>query len=281
MTNTPNNTEATKAGDLLPCPFCGAPAARGVKLRWPVQESCGFSRMHVSCSNSGCGAHFSKWHESEWNRRSTPPAEPTSAAEGAFSPSDCITKCGSGEPCDQSRCPLPDPAQSADTPPSFQNRVALWMQECFGPEISADRLERNDRFVEEALELVQACGYAKDRAHALVEYVFNRPVGHAPQEVGGVMVTLAALCLAHGYDMHAEGETELLRIGTPEIIAKIRAKQAAKPTGSALPIAPQPNGPHIGTSPPTGYEDADTPIETSRDICGRPAQNPDDPDDYV
>lgn len=137
--------------------------------------------------------------------------------------------------------------QSADTR-SFQDRVAPWMQECFGPEISADRLERSDRFIEEALELVQACGYAHDRAHALVEYVFNRPIGHAPQEVGGVMVTLAALCLAHGFDMHAEGKTELARISEPEVIAKIRAKQAAKPTGSALPIAVE--------------QPADTPSET-------------------
>ena len=127
-------------------------------------------------------------------------------------------------------------ASQAQEKADFQYRVAPWMQECFGPVISADRLERSDRFIEESLELVQACGYSKDRAHALVEYVFNRPIGEPGQETGGVMVTLAALCLAHGLDMHAEAETELRRISAPEVIAKIRAKQAAKPTGSALPI---------------------------------------------
>lgn len=123
---------------------------------------------------------------------------------------------------------------------NFQQRVQPWMMACFGAEIAADKLERNDRFIEEALELVQASGYTKDRAHALVEYVFDRPQGDINQEVGGVMVTLAAHCLAHGVDMHAAAETELARIWTK--VEQIRAKQAAKPTGSALPIAASEDG---------------------------------------
>jgi NTP pyrophosphatase (non-canonical NTP hydrolase) len=121
---------------------------------------------------------------------------------------------------------------------SFQSRVQPWMMACFGPEISADRVERSDRFIEEALELVQAGGYTKDRAHALVDYVFGRPQGEINQEVGGVMVTLAAHCLAHGIDMHAAAEAELARIWTK--VDAIRAKQAAKPTGSALPVPAPP-----------------------------------------
>lgn len=117
----------------------------------------------------------------------------------------------------------------------FQQRVKPWMDVCFGPEISADRVERNDRFMEEALELVQASGYPKERAYALIEYVYGRDQGEINQEVGGVMVTLAAHCLAHGVDMHEAAETELARIWTK--VEQIRAKQAAKPTGSALPIA--------------------------------------------
>jgi NTP pyrophosphatase (non-canonical NTP hydrolase) len=118
---------------------------------------------------------------------------------------------------------------------SFQQRVQPWMMECFGPEIAADKLERNDRFIEEALELVQASGYPKERALALVDYVFDRDQGEINQEVGGVMVTLAAHCLAHGVDMHEAGETELARIWTKA--EQIRAKHAAKPTGSALPVS--------------------------------------------
>jgi hypothetical protein len=51
------------------------------------------------------------------------------------------------------------------------------------------------------------------------------------------MVTLAALCLANGLDMHGAGETELARINVPEMVVKIRAKQAAKPKHSPLPEA--------------------------------------------
>lgn len=131
--------------------------------------------------------------------------------------------------------PTPDGTGSGE---AFQRRVQPWMMECFGEQISGDMLERADRFTEEALELVQTMpGFTAARAHALVDYVFGRDVGERYQEVGGVMVTLAALCLAAGENMHDAGEIELARINQPHIVQKIRAKQAAKPTGSALPVA--------------------------------------------
>ena len=49
-------------------------------------------------------------------------------------------------------------------------------------------------------------------------------------------LTLAALCLAQGLDMHAAAETELARIWTK--VEQIRAKQAAKPKHSPLPASP-------------------------------------------
>lgn len=118
---------------------------------------------------------------------------------------------------------------------TLQSRVAPWMMACFGQEVSADKLERSDRFLEEALELLQSNDYSKERIAALVEYVYGREKGEAEQETGGVMITLAAYCLAHGIDMHDAGEKELARVWTK--IDKIRSKQAAKPTGSALPVA--------------------------------------------
>ncbi|WP_235430494.1 hypothetical protein [Cupriavidus pauculus] len=120
----------------------------------------------------------------------------------------------------------------------FQERVQPWMLECFGAEIASDRIERNHRFFEEATELVQSNGMTRSEAHQLVDYTFDRPLGALHQEVGGVMVTLAALCLASGADMHAAGETELARIWTK--VEQIRAKQAAKPKHSPLPAAPAP-----------------------------------------
>ena len=127
------------------------------------------------------------------------------------------------------------PAANAGRDESFQARVRPWMMACFGSAIAADGAERNHRFLEESLELVQACGCTASEAHQLVDYVYGRPVGERAQEVGGVMVTLAALCLAQRLDMHAAGETELTRIWTK--VEAIRAKQAAKPKHSALPAA--------------------------------------------
>lgn len=126
----------------------------------------------------------------------------------------------------------PEPP-AEDVAPSFPSRVEPWLLECFGEEIANDRQERNHRFLEEALELVQSCGCTAGEAHQLVDYVFGRPVGEKRQEVGGVMVTLAALCLAQGLDMHQAGDDELARIWT--MVEKIRAKQAAKPKHSPLP----------------------------------------------
>lgn len=116
---------------------------------------------------------------------------------------------------------------------AFQDQVLPWMLKCFGEEISNDAEERNHRFLEESLELVQACGCTASEAHQLVDYVFNRPVGDKPQEVGGVMVTLAALCLAQKLDMHQCSHDELQRIW--EKIDSIREKQKRKPMHSPLP----------------------------------------------
>lgn len=118
---------------------------------------------------------------------------------------------------------------------SFQSRVARWLKWCFGIEIAMDVKERNHRFLEEALEVVQASGCTRSEAHQLVDYVFSRPVGELKQEYGGAMVTLMAHAVATGNDLNACGEAELQRINNPQVMEKVRAKQAAKPKHSPLP----------------------------------------------
>ena len=120
-----------------------------------------------------------------------------------------------------------------DKTTSFQARVHAWILHCFGAEIGADRVERNHRFIEEALELVQAAGCTRSEAHQLVDYVYNRPAGEVHQEVGGVMNTLAAFCTAHDVDLDDAAETELRRVWDKS--DAIRAKRAAKPKHSPLP----------------------------------------------
>jgi hypothetical protein len=115
----------------------------------------------------------------------------------------------------------------------FQRRVVDWMMETFSMEVCRDNAERNHRFLEEALELVQAMGCTAAEAHMLVDYTFGRPVGDPEQEVGGTMVTLAALCAAADVSMAELGERELARCW--QNIDRIRAKQAGKPRSSPLP----------------------------------------------
>jgi len=115
----------------------------------------------------------------------------------------------------------------------FQTRVNAWTHACFGEQIAKDKVERNHRFLEEALELVQSLNCTQSEAHQLVDYVFNRDIGEPKQECGGVMVTLSALCSANALDMYECGETELSRIWTK--VEQIREKQANKPKHSPLP----------------------------------------------
>lgn len=110
---------------------------------------------------------------------------------------------------------------------SFQTRVRLWLLSCFGKAIANDEQERNLRFIEESLELVQSLGMDKQTALTVLEHVYSRPRGEYKQEIGGVMVTLAALCAAQGIDMQILGEMEYDRIMVFQ--ADIRKKHFNKP----------------------------------------------------
>lgn len=122
----------------------------------------------------------------------------------------------------------------------FQNSVREWTLNTFGPRIANSPDERNHRFLEEALELVQALGATREECHDLVDYVFSRDVGDPEQEVGGVMVCLASLCNVAGLDMQECADLEFIRIDNEEIMAKIRKKHAAKPRFGRLRwVSPQ------------------------------------------
>jgi hypothetical protein len=111
----------------------------------------------------------------------------------------------------------------------FQKRVLFWAKKCFGLTLATDVNERNQRFAEEALELLQACGMTKRSVLGAVKYVYNRPIGEKKQEVGGTYTTLALLCAANGIDMVAEGERDLLEIDNEETSKRIREKRMTKP----------------------------------------------------
>lgn len=116
----------------------------------------------------------------------------------------------------------------------YQSRVLAWCIHCFGNEVALSLPIRNFRFLEEALELVQATGCTKLEVLKLVDYVYGRPIGEVKQEVGGVMVTLSSLCSAQRIDMSECAEVELARVWTK--VDQIRTKQATKLAPYPLPV---------------------------------------------
>lgn len=115
----------------------------------------------------------------------------------------------------------------------FQENVFTWIKSAFGEKLAYDRRQRNHRFLEESLELVQSTGCAREDAHLLVDYVFDREVGEPAQEAGGVFLTLCGLCEANQIDLQSAAAAELDRAWAK--IAIIRQKQADKPYGTPVP----------------------------------------------
>jgi NTP pyrophosphatase (non-canonical NTP hydrolase) len=113
----------------------------------------------------------------------------------------------------------------------IQEKVWRWCKHTFDgiAQWNSDK-ERAYRFFEEAGELFQAMGMTREDALKIVDYVYGRPVGEKPQEVGGVMITLLALCSQQNIDVEQELFREYTRITKPEIMNKIRSKQIAKNT---------------------------------------------------
>lgn len=141
----------------------------------------------------------------------------------------------------------------------FQGDVGRWMIECFGEVIAMDPLERIMRFLEEALELAQAEGMSAEEVGRVVSSVYGRPIGESFQEVGGVMVTLAAFCFRRDIDLASAAITEFDRIDSPEMRRKIFDKQAFKreqglTSDGFRPLAP--HGSHAD-GPPKQLKDLD------------------------
>lgn len=92
-----------------------------------------------------------------------------------------------------------------------QKRVVAWAQDTFG-EIAMSLRERAMRFTEEAVELAQATGLSQEDVSAIVAHVFRKPAGLFDQEVGGVGVTLLALCEIADVSTDLAEVTEIVRV---------------------------------------------------------------------
>ena len=116
----------------------------------------------------------------------------------------------------------------------FQEEVKFTLEACFGPDIPHDVLERGDRYLEESLEFLQSNKYPFSRINEIATHVYSKPEGAPILEAGGAMTTLSAYCNALGINLEMAAFTEVNRVY--DLRDKIKAKQAAKPKGSAVPV---------------------------------------------
>jgi hypothetical protein len=93
-----------------------------------------------------------------------------------------------------------------------QAKTADWCAAAFGEAHASSVPQRAVRFLEEAVELSQACGVDRAMAHQLVDYIFDRPPGEPFQELGGVGVTTLALANALGVSADQAEAAEVARV---------------------------------------------------------------------
>ncbi len=92
-----------------------------------------------------------------------------------------------------------------------QSHVYAWARSTFGEDAAVPN-ERAYRFLEEALELVQAEGISAADVALLTVHVFQKPKGEPEQEAGGVGVTLLAYCESKGFSAEQAERLEAERV---------------------------------------------------------------------
>lgn len=105
---------------------------------------------------------------------------------------------------------------------SAQDEVTSWAIKVFGARLVYDKRHRSLRFLEEALELVQACGLDKIDALKVMSQVYAKPAEKViAKEVAGSFTTLMALSSCLSIDFEGAYEDEMsYRHNNVELIRK-------------------------------------------------------------
>jgi hypothetical protein len=106
----------------------------------------------------------------------------------------------------------------------IQQRNKEWIIQVFGQAAFESTLERCYRAFEEMTELCQACGFDKDNAQKIIDYVYARPAGDPASEVGGAFLSFTAFVENLGLDAGEELAKEMTRVQEPEIIERCRQR---------------------------------------------------------
>jgi hypothetical protein len=91
--------------------------------------------------------------------------------------------------------------------------VEQWVRTTFGDKMFESKEERAARVFEEAAELYQVFGPGnRAKAHKIVDMVFDKKAGKLHNEIGGVLVTMLALCGNEGLRLDEMANKEITRI---------------------------------------------------------------------
>jgi hypothetical protein len=110
---------------------------------------------------------------------------------------------------------------------TLQDHVKVWLEKVLPGQVF-DVKTRAARFLEEAAEAAQAAGLEQEDAYRVIEQVYDRPRGIIDHELGSSLTTLCALATAADIDLQIAAYGEINRMETPEIIDKVRRRQAEK-----------------------------------------------------
>ena len=114
----------------------------------------------------------------------------------------------------------------------LQQRVDKWLRMTFDNATADDPRQRALRFLEEAIELVQATGTIdEEEAQGMVNYVYNRPKGDIRQEIAGTTFCLLGLANVYSVNVKWALSEELRRVSFPRVYQAIREKWRNKPEG--------------------------------------------------
>lgn len=109
----------------------------------------------------------------------------------------------------------------------LQERARVWLETTLPGQV-VDIKTRAARFLEEAAEAAQAAGLCREDADLVLAQVYAGPPGAMQQELGGAFTTLCALATAADEHLGWAAVREMTRMETPEVRAKVRARQASK-----------------------------------------------------
>lgn len=120
-----------------------------------------------------------------------------------------------------------------------QKEILEWAANTFGS-LALDTRERSLRFIEEAIELAQACQITPEEIQSTVTRVYSRERGDPHKETGQAYMTLAALAEWLRIDLNDALLREWRRVQGVPLEEWVKRHNAKVELGIATPMTPTP-----------------------------------------